>query len=132
MKRIPPFALPAVAILSTLACSLRHAPEAVAYAPRAEIEITSSPSSTVLIYGGSPSRFALSGEVLSVRSDTIRTTTPARLEAYLNAGEIHIVADGKVPVEVAAKISNAPATHATAAGGHIVLESGGTGIRSLR
>ena len=132
MKKIQPLALTAVAILSNLACATRPRGEAVAYAPRAEIEITSSPNTAILIYGGTPSRFALSGEVLRVRSDTIRTTTPTRLEAYLNAGEIHLVADASAPLNVAATIANAPATHATATGKHIIIEAGGTGIRSLR
>jgi len=74
----------------------------------------------------------LSGEALRIRSDTIRATTPARLEAYLNAGEIHVVADGAIPLDVAATFANAPATHAGAAGRHIVLYAGGTGIGSQR
>ena len=128
MKMIQPLAV-AAAILSNAACAVHPRSEPVAFAPRADVEITSSPNSAVLIYAGAPSRFALSGEALRVRSDTIRATTPVRLEAYLDAGEIHFVADGKIPLDVAATIAHAPATHSTATGNHIILESGGTGIR---
>jgi len=132
MKTIQPIVMTAVAILSNLACAVRRAPEAIAFAPRAEIAVTSSPNSAVLIYADAPSRFALSGEALRMRSDTIRATTPARLEAYLNAGEIHVVADGPIPLDVAATLTNAPATHLTATGRHIVLYAGGTGIGPQR
>jgi hypothetical protein len=131
MKVIQPLAA-AAAILLNVACAAHPRSEPVAFAPRADIEITSSPNSAVLIYAGSPSRFALSGEALRVRSDTIRATTPVRLEAYLDAGDIHFVADGKIPLKVAATIAHAPATHTTATGNHIVLASGGTGILSMR
>ena len=131
MKMIQPLAV-AAAILLNVACAAHPRSEPVAFAPRADIEITSSPNSAVLIYAGSPSRFALSGEALRVRSDTIRATTPVRLEAYLDAGDIHFVADGKIPLKVAATIAHAPATHTTATGNHIVLASGGTGILSMR
>ena len=132
MKTIQPLAVAAVAILSNLACAVRPGQEAIALAPRAEIEVTSSPNSAILIYADAPSRFALSGEPLRMRSDTIRATTPARLEAYLDAGEIHVVANGLIPLNVAATMANAPATHSTATGNHIVLYSGGTGIRTQR
>jgi hypothetical protein len=132
MKTIQPFVIAAVAILSNLACAVRPAPEPIALAPRAEIEVTSSPNSAILVYADAPSRFALSGEALRVRSDTIRVTTPARLEAYLDAGEIHFVANGLTPLNVAATFANAPATHSGATGRHIVLYSGGTGIGSQR
>ena len=132
MKMIQPWAVAAVAVLSNLACAVRPRTEAIALAPRAEIEVTSSPNSAILVYADTPSRFALSGEALRMRSDTIRATTPARLEAYLDAGEIHVVAGSLIPLNVAATMTNAPATHSTATGRHIVLYSGGTGIGSLR
>ena len=49
MKTIQPLAVAAVAILSNLACAVRPGPEAIALAPRAEIEVTSSPNSAILI-----------------------------------------------------------------------------------
>jgi hypothetical protein len=132
MQTIQPLAVAAAVILSNLGCAARPRTDVVAYAPRAEVEITSSPNTSVLIYGGAPAIFALKGEVLRMRSDTIRTTTPVRLEAYLDAGEIHLVADGGVPLKVTTTIANAPATQAGAAGHHIILNSGGVGIQSLR
>jgi hypothetical protein len=132
MKPIQPFVMAGVAILSNLACAAHPRSEPVAYAPRAQVEITSSPNSAILVYADAPSRFALSGEALRMRSDTIRATTPARLEAYLDAGEIHVVTDGVIPLDVAATFANAPAIHAGASGRHIVLYSGGTGIGSQR
>lgn len=132
MKTIQPFVMTAASLLSNLACTVHPRAEAVALAPRAEIEVTSSPNSAILVYADAPSRFALSGEVLRVRSDTIRVTTPVRLEAYLDAGEIHFVAISLIPLNVAATFANAPATHSGATGRHIVLYSGGTGIGSQR
>jgi hypothetical protein len=128
METIQSFVIAAGAILSSLSCAVRPSPEPIALAPRAEIEVTSSPNSAILVYADAPSRFALSGQALRMRSDTIRATTPARLEAYLDAGEIHVVANGTIPLEVAATFANAPATHSGATGRHIVLYSGGTGI----
>jgi len=132
MNTIQPFVITAAAILSSLACAVRPGPEPIALAPRAEIEVTSSPNSAILVFADAPSRFALSGEALRMRSDTIRATTPARLEAYLDAGEIHVVANGLIQLNVAATFANAPAIHAGATGRHIVLYSGGTGIGSPR
>jgi hypothetical protein len=118
--------------LSSLGCAARPHQQPLAYAPRADIEITSSPNTSVLIYSTVPSQFALAGQELRTRSDTVRATTPVRLEAYLTSGEIHVTADGSVALNVDATIAHAPAKHATATGRHIVIDAGGTGIRSVR
>ena len=77
-----------------------------------------------------PTQFAVSGEVLQMRADSIRTTTPVQLEAYLDRGDIHVVTIGSVPVSVVAIIAHASASHATATGRHIVVNAGGSGIRT--
>jgi hypothetical protein len=121
-----------IGILFGLSCALQPHRQPLAFAPRADVQITSSPNTSVLIYSSVPSQFALRGQELRVRSDTVRATTPVQLEAYLDAGEIHIAADGDVPLNVEATIAHSPATHATATGRHIVLDAGGSGVRSLR
>ena len=121
-----------IGILFGLSCAFQPHRQPLAYAPRADVQVTSSPNTSVLIYSSVPSQFALRGQELRVRSDTVRATTPVQLEAYLDAGEIHVVTDGDIPLSVEASIAHSPATHATATGRHIVLDSGGSGIRSLR
>jgi len=121
-----------IGILLGLGCASQLHRQPLAYAPRADIQITSSPNTSVLIYSTVPSQFALRGQELRVRSDTLRATTPVQLEAYLDAGEIHVAADGNVPLSVEANIAHSPATHATATGRHIILDPGGSGIHSVR
>jgi hypothetical protein len=124
--------LTALGVFSAGGCIARPTAQPIAYAPRADVQITSSPNTPVLIYSTAPSQFALRGEVLRLRSDTIRATTPIQLETYLDAGEIHVAASDAVPISVEAAIAHSPASRATATGLHIVIESGGTGIRSVR
>jgi len=121
-----------IGILVGLGCASQPHGQPLAYAPRADVQITSSPNTSVLIYSNAPSRFALRGQELRVTSDTLRATTPVQLEAYLDAGEIHVAAAQDVPLSVEAYIAHSPATHATATGRHIVLDAGGSGVRSLR
>lgn len=110
-------------------CASRPALPDVASAPHADIAVTSSPNTAVLIYATSPSAFALRGSEMRVRTDTIHATTPVSLTAFLNAGDIHVDAAGTVPIEVEASLTRAPATRLGATGRRIVLESGGAGIR---
>jgi hypothetical protein len=117
--------------LSSVGCAVRTNQQPLAYSPRADIEITSSPNTSVRIYSTVPSQFALAGQQLYTRSDTVRATTPVQLEAYLTNGEIHVTADSNVALNVDATIAHAPAKHATASGRHIVIDAGGSGIRSL-
>ena len=117
--------------LSALACVAHTTRQPLAYAPRADIQISSSPNTSVLIYSNTPTQFAVRGQELRARSDTIHTFTPVQLEAYLDAGEIHVVADPAARLDVEATIAHSPATHATASGHHIILEAGGSGIRSV-
>src|SRR5881275_1028298 len=121
-----------IGILLGFGCASQSHRQPLAFAPRADVQITSSTNTSVLIYSSLPSQFALRGQELRVRSDTLRTTTPVQLEAYLDAGEIHVAAAEDVPLRVEAYIAHSAATHATAAGRHIVLDAGGTGIRSVR
>jgi hypothetical protein len=114
------------------ACSPKLADQSLASLPRAEIEVTSSPNTAVLIYASKPSPFALRGNAMMVRSDTLRVVTPARLTAILNAGDIHITADQSVPIAVVANLTHAPALKLTATGREIVVESGGAGITQVR
>jgi len=71
-------------------CNPRPAAQDLSVAPRAEIEVTSSPNTSVLIYGSKPAPFALRGREMKVRADTMRMTTPVQLTAFLNTGDIHI------------------------------------------
>lgn len=129
MKTTPKDSIIAIALLSGIACVAHPARQPLAYAPGADFQVSSSPNTSVLIYSSAPSQFALRGQELRARSDTIRAFTPLQLEAYLDAGEIHIVSDPAAPIDVEATLANSPATHVTATGYHIVLERGGTGIR---
>jgi hypothetical protein len=69
---------------------------------------------------------------MRLRGDTIRVTTPVRLEAYLDAGDIHIRSINGADVSVTATTTNAPATNMGAVGPHIVLQAGGIGIGGPR
>jgi hypothetical protein len=113
-----------------LACATARTRQPLAFAPRADVTITSSPNTEVMIYAMPVARFALRGEPVVVRSDTIRARTPLELETYLDAGEIHVASVQGVSVKVDANILHAPALHADATGRHIILESGGFGIRT--
>src|SRR5688572_11139056 len=112
-------------------CNPRPAAEDLSVAPRADIEVTSSPNTSVLIYGSKPAPFALRGGEMKVRADTVRVITPVQLTAFLHTGDIHIAANGSVPIEVVATLTHAPATRLTATGREIVLNSGGAGIRPV-
>src|SRR4051812_11595741 len=92
MKATFTLSITASVLLLAIACAPRTTRQPLAYAPRADIQITSSPNTSVLIYSTAPSQFALRGQQLRMRSDTIRASTPLELEAYLDAGEIHAVA----------------------------------------
>jgi len=121
----------ATILLSITACS-GHAPRVTqtSFPPTAEILVTSSPNTSVLIFSSSPARFALRGNPLALRSDTIRTTTPAMVNAYLDQGDITIVSETNVPIAVEATLANAAARHVTATGRGAVLQSGGVGINT--
>jgi hypothetical protein len=113
-------------------CNPRPVAQNLSAVPRAEIEVTSSPNTSVLIYGSKPAPLALRGGEMKVRADTVRLTTPVQLTAFLDTGDIHIVANGSVPIEVVATLTHAPATRLSARGHYIVLYSGGAGIGPVR
>lgn len=122
----------AIFLALTTACNRRPAVNSLAAAPEADIEVTSSPNTYVLIYGNKPSSFALRATTMKLRSDTLRAETPVKLTALLQGGDIHIVATESVPIEVVAELTNAPAKRLSARGREIVIESGGVGIRPAR
>jgi hypothetical protein len=113
-------------------CNPRPVAQDLSVAPRAEIEVTSSPNTSVLVYGSKPAPLALRGDEIKVRADTLRLTTPVQLTAFLNTGDIHIAANGSVPIDVEATLTHAPATRLSARGNYIVLYSGGAGIGPVR
>lgn len=85
--------LPGLLIASAGAgCASPPAVPELVNAPRAEIAITSSPNTSVMIFATRPSAFALRGTKMEVRSDTIRAITPLNLTAFLNSGDLHVVA----------------------------------------
>src|SRR5438552_1936028 len=63
--------------------------------PIARVDVLSSPSTAVRIRATPPSRFAIGGERPVLHADTIHTETPLRLEAFLDAGDISIEAEGE-------------------------------------
>jgi hypothetical protein len=101
----------------------------IASAPYAEIAVRSSPNTSIMVYSSAPSAFALRGGEMKVRSDTIRAITPVNLTAFLNAGDIYVASAERVPIEVQARLTGAPALRLGASGLRVVLESGGAGIR---
>ena len=117
-------------ILLAAGCAKQSAIQPTAFAPLADIEVTSSPNTPILIYSSAPAQFALRGQTFQLRADTIRTTTPAQLQAYLDRGDIHVASVGTASLMVEATIAHAPATHATATGRHVVLDARGSGIRT--
>jgi hypothetical protein len=119
----------ALGIFAAAGCASQPSLPNLASAPHADIAVTSSPNTNVLLYATAPSAFALRGSEMKVRADTIHATTPVNLTAFLNAGDIHVDAAGSVPIEVQATLSRAPATRLGAKGSRIVLMSGGAGIR---
>jgi hypothetical protein len=122
----------AIFLALTTACNRRPAAQSLSPAPEADIEVTSSPSTSVLIYGSKPSSFALRATTMELRSDTLRAVTPVKLRALLQGGDIYIVSAESVPIEVVAELTNAPAKRLSARGREIVIESGGAGIRPAR
>jgi hypothetical protein len=128
-----PYSFPLALLLAAVGagCNPRPVGEDLSVAPRAEIDVTSSPNTSVSVYGSKPGPFALRGGEMKVRADTLRLRTPLQLTAFLNTGDIHIVANTSVPIEVEATLTHAPATHLRASGNHIVLYSGGVGIRPV-
>jgi hypothetical protein len=122
----------AIFLALTTACNRRPAAQSLALAPEADIEVTSSPSTSVIIYASKPSSFALRAATMELRSDTLRALTPVKLTALLQGGDIYIVSAESVPIEVVAELSNAPAKRLSARGREIVIESGGAGIRPAR
>lgn len=71
---------------------------------------------------------AVGDDSIRIRRDTIVATVPVRLQAYLDAGELHISAIGNHEVEVTARIDNAPAVFLSGKAGHVILHAGGTGV----
>jgi hypothetical protein len=122
----------AIFLALTTACNRRPAAHSLALAPEADIEVTSSPSTSVIIYASKPSSFALRAATMELRSDTLRAVTPVKLTALLQGGDIYIVSAESVPIEVVADLTNAPAKRLSARGREIVIESGGAGIRPAR
>ena len=76
--------------------------------PIARVDVLSSPSTAVRIRATPPSRFAIGGERPVLHADTIHTETPLRLEAFLDAGDISIEAEGEVPIDVSVQLTGAP------------------------
>lgn len=120
-----------VILVSLCGCAPAHTRNTLAFAPRADVMVTSSPNTEVLIYASTPSQFALRGQPLQTRTDTIRTITPVQFEAYLDAGEIHVSSTTGVPVTVEAAMAHAPATRAIAKARHVVVDAAGAGIHTL-
>ena len=100
--------------------------------PIARVDVLSSPSTIVRIRATPPSRFAIGGERPVLHADTIHTNTPVRLEAFLDAGDISIEAEGDVPIDVNAQLGGAPAVSFGGHGRTIVLMAGGRGVQVPR
>jgi len=126
--KTPPALVVGIALVAAACAARTPRVTSSAPAPIAEIAVTSSPNTPVMIFASAPSRFALRTDAIRVRSDTIHTTTPALLKAYLDQGEINIVAESNVPIYVKATLAHAPALHVTATGHGAVLLQGGFGI----
>jgi hypothetical protein len=96
----------------------------------AHVEITTSRASLVDVYSDGPALIGIGDEKPVVHKDTLRLRTPQTLVADLTDGEVHIVAEDGGSLAVSVQFNGAPATHAAAAGRHIILERDGAGIRA--
>jgi len=97
----------------------------------AHFEITTSRPGVVDVFSDGAALIGIGDEKPVVHNDTLRLRTPQTLVADLTNGEVHVVAEDGGSLAVSAQFSDAPATHAAAAGRHIILERGGAGIRAI-
>jgi hypothetical protein len=63
---------------------------------------------------------------------TLRVATPATLTVDLTGGEVYVVGPGDRDIRLRATVDGAPAVRLTGWGRALVLERGGTGVRTLR
>jgi hypothetical protein len=119
-------------VLALLGAALLAALRArAAAAPTADVRLTASPNTAVLVIGAQAAS-GVRGAGAFVRGDTLFARTPLRFSAALAEREVRIEAAADVPVRLEATLADAPATALGASGHVLVLEAGGRGVRTVR
>ena len=65
------------------------------------------------------------------RADTLRLVTPVNFTAELAAGDLHVVSANGHPLNLTATLTAAPALRLAAEGANVILDRGGSGIRTV-
>lgn len=97
---------------------------------RIHIDPTEARTANLLVYSSGKIAIAVGADTLRPRRDTLHITTPTNLTVDLTDGELHIVGIDDQDIRLEATLHDAPAVRLSAVGRHLVMERGGTGVRT--
>lgn len=97
---------------------------------RIHVDPTEAHVAHLLVYTSGNAAIAVGADSLRPRRDTVHVTTPANITVDLTDGDLHIVGTDDQDVRLRATLHDAPAARLEAVGRHLVMERGGTGVRT--
>lgn len=88
---------------------------------------------TVLVYTTGDAAMSTGGDAPRLRQDTMRVRLPATVSLELSRpGDVHFVSEDGRPFDLASMLAGTAASELSSRGTHIMIMSGGHGIRGIR
>jgi len=87
---------------------------------------------TVLVYTTGDAAMSIGGEVPRPRRDTVRVRLPGAISLDLSRpGDVHFVSEDRRPFDLAGMLTGTAAQELSARGRHMIIMSGGRGVREV-